>query len=323
MIIVTGAAGLIGSAFLHTLNSHGVKDVLAVDNLSTSEKWKNLVGKSFREYMHKDAFLSALKEGRLAKGIDGIVHMGACSTTTERDVDYLMRNNVQYTQVLAEFAISKGIRFVYASSAATYGGGEHGYNDTIEHLENLRPLNPYGFSKHLVDLWAKRLGLFTQIAGVKFFNVFGPNEYHKGDQKSVVCKAFKTISQTGEFGLFKSHKPEYRDGEQMRDFVYVKDCCDVMWWLLNTPHANGLFNVGFGKARTWNDLLRAVFTAMGKPAQIKYAEMPDGLRNQYQYFTEAPINRLRSAGYSAPFTPLEDAVKDYVQEYLMKGQGCL
>ena len=318
MIIVTGAAGFIGSAFVRKLNNEGVKDILVVDNLASSQKWKNLVKKSFRDYMHKDEFLSLLKADALPSTVDAIVHLGACSATTETDIDYLMLNNVKYSQTLAEYAIARGIRFIYASSAATYGDGELGYDDDSNNLEQLQPLNGYGYSKHLFDLWAKRLGLTSKIAGLKFFNVYGPNEYYKGDMASVVWKAYNKIQETGAFSLFRSHRPDYKDGEQKRDFVYVKDCCEVMWWLINTPSVNGIFNLGTGKARTWNDLVSAVFTSLGKAPNINYTNMPPQLINQYQYFTEAPMARLVDAGYTKPLTSLEDGIRDYVQTHLAK-----
>jgi len=207
---------------------------------------------------------------------------------------------------------------VYASSAATYGDGALGYEDDIQELLTLRPLNPYGYSKHFVDLWGKRLGILDKMVGLKFFNVYGPNEYYKGDMSSVAWKAFHKIKEVGSFSLFKSHRPDYKDGEQKRDFVYVKDCCNVMWWLLNNKKVNGLYNVGSGKARTWNDLVTAVLTSMGLPVNIEYIPMPPQLINQYQYFTEAPMKRLVSAGYTTPFYTLEEGVRDYITNYLLK-----
>lgn len=318
MIIVTGAAGFIGSAFVRKLNNEGIRDILVVDNLASTQKWKNLVKKSFRDYLHKDQFLSMLKSDSLPSTVDAIVHLGACSATTEGNIDYLMVNNVKYTQTIAEFAIARDIRFIYASSAATYGDGDYGYDDDLDKIEQLQPLNGYGYSKHLFDLWAKRLGLFNKIAGLKFFNVYGPNEYYKGEMASVVWKAFNKIQESGSFSLFKSYRPDYKDGEQKRDFVYVKDCCDVMWWLLNTPKANGLFNLGSGNARTWNDLVQAVFTALNKPVNIQYVDMPSKLVNQYQYFTEAPMQRLIAAGYSQKLHQLEDGILDYVTNHLLQ-----
>jgi len=317
MFIVTGGAGFIGSAFLRKLNNEGIKDILVVDNLGTSHKWKNLVGKSFREYMHKSAFLERLEKNQLPKGIDGIVHMGACSSTVENNLDYLMTNNFEFSRKLAEYAVAEGIRFVFASSAATYGNGESGYEDDEFTLDRLRPLNGYGFSKHLFDQWAHRNGLFHRIAGLKFFNVYGPNEFYKGQMSSVVWKAYQGIESAGSFSLFKSYRPDFKDGEQKRDFVYVKDCCEVMWWLLNDSGANGLFNLGSGKARTWLDLLRAVYKGMKRPEIISFVDMPPNLRDQYQYFTEAPMEKLRIAGYKTPFHSLESGIEDYVTNHLL------
>ncbi|MBA4356249.1 MAG: ADP-L-glycero-D-mannoheptose-6-epimerase, partial [Desulfovibrio sp.] len=208
------------------------------------------------------------------------------------------------------------VRFLNASSAATYGGGEKGFSDAHAGLEELKPLNMYGYSKHLFDLWAARAGILDRIACIKFFNVFGPNEYHKADMMSVICKAHKQIGENGRMRLFKSYRPEYPNGGQMRDFVYIKDCVDILWWMLENPQVNGVFNVGAGIARTWNDLARAVFAAMGKTPDIEYIEMPEAIRDKYQYLTQAEMGKLRAAGYAAQFTSLEDAVRDYVTGYL-------
>jgi ADP-L-glycero-D-manno-heptose 6-epimerase len=250
--------------------------------------------------------------------VEAIVHLGACSSTTERNVEFLLENNHEYTKSLAEFSIRHSVRFIYASSAATYGDGSLGYEDDESRLSELGPLNAYGFSKHIFDLWARKQGLFSHIAGLKFFNVYGPNEYYKDDMASVVWKAFTKIQESGSFSLFKSYRPEYKDGEQMRDFVYVKDCCDVMWWLLNNRTINGLFNIGSGKARSWNDLVGSVFRSLKRTTQIEYIEMPAHLRNQYQYFTEAPMAKLRSVGYEKVFYSLEDGIQDYIAQHLLK-----
>lgn len=317
MIIVTGGAGFIGSAFISKLNSEGIKDIIVVDNIASTGKWRNLVGKSFREYVHKDRFLDLLLEKKISGAIDGVVHLGACSSTTEANVDYLLQNNLTYSQKLAEYCVTHGIRFIYASSAATYGDGANSYEDNSQYLSTLRPLNPYGFSKHLFDLWGQRFGILHRMAGLKFFNVYGPNEYYKNEMSSVVWKAFNKIQEGGSFSLFKSHRPDYKDGEQKRDFVYVKDCCNVVWWLLNNPTVNGLYNVGSGRARTWNDLATAVFSAMKRPVKIEYIPMPEKLINQYQYFTEAPMKRLPEAGYQSPLYSLEDGIQDYVGNHLL------
>jgi len=318
MFIVTGGAGFIGSAFIAKLNAEGIKDILVVDDLGSSPRWKNLVRKSFREYVHKTRFLEMVKGDSLPASVEAIVHLGACSSTTERNVEFLLENNHEYTKALAEFCIRRSVRFVYASSAATYGDGSLGYEDDESRLSELAPLNAYGFSKHIFDLWARKQGLFSHIAGLKFFNVYGPNEYYKDDMASVVWKAFTKIQESGSFSLFKSYRPEYKDGEQMRDFVYVKDCCDVMWWLLNNRTINGLFNIGSGKARSWNDLVGSVFRSVKRTPQIEYIEMPAHLRNQYQYFTEAPMAKLRSVGYEKVFYSLEDGVQDYIALHLLK-----
>ena len=317
MLIVTGGAGFLGSALLWGLNESGRDDILVVDNLGHGEKWKNLVNRRYRDYLHKDAFRAALDRTDDAFGpVEAVFHLGACSATTETDAEYLMRNNFHYTRAVARFALRRGARLVVASSAATYGDGAHGFDDDPDSLDTLKPLNMYGYSKHLFDLWARREGVLGQLASLKFFNVYGPNEFHKGEMRSVVCKAYKQIRETGRLKLFKSYKPEYPDGGQQRDFFYVKDAVAVMLWLMEHPEAGGLFNVGAGAARTWNDLAAAVFSAMDRAPAIDYVDMPEALRGKYQYFTEAKLDRLRAAGCDTPFTTLEDGVADYVRGYL-------
>ena len=316
MIVVTGGAGFIGSAFVWQCNRQGRDDVLVVDHLGTSEKWKNLVPLRFLDYLDRDTFLERILDDRL-DGVEAIVHLGACSATTERDADYLMENNYRYTRHLAEWATGRGVRFVYASSAATYGDGALGFSDETD-IAALRPLNMYGYSKHLFDLHARRTGLRERCAGIKFFNVFGPNEYQKGEMASVIYHAFQRIQEKGDVGLFQSYRPDYGDGEQKRDFIYVKDCVAVLWWLLERPDVNGLFNLGTGQARSWNDLARALFAALEREPKIEYIPMPDKLQGKYQYFTEARMDRLRAAGYDAPFSSLEEAVRDYVREHLQR-----
>ena len=318
MIVVTGGAGFIGSAFVWRLNQEGIDDIVIVDSLGTDDKWKNLVNLRFTDYIHKDNFLRLICDDQLPFDVSAIVHMGACSSTTERDADYLWNNNYLYTKTLAEWALKRGIRFIYASSAATYGDGTQGFSDDHSKTSQLSPINMYGYSKQIFDLWLLKNKLEGKIAGIKFFNVFGPNEYHKEDMTSVIFKAFHQIKETGKVKLFKSYLPKYPDGGQMRDFVYIKDCIDVMWWLFNNPAANGIFNLGTGKARTWNDLITAVFTAMGIKTNIEYIEMPESLRNQYQYFTEAKMDKLKAAGSLVAFSSLEDSVRDYVVNYLQK-----
>ncbi len=323
MIIVTGGAGFLGSAIIWGLNHRGIGDILVVDNLGCTEKWKNLVGLRYSAYLHKDAFAAHLREGRWQGAVEAVIHMGACSSTTERDADYLMANNFEYSKLVCRFALERGARFVYASSAATYGDGELGFDDADSLLDRLTPLNMYGYSKHLFDLWVRDQGLLGEVVGLKFFNVFGPNEYHKGDMRSVVCKAVAEIAATGTLRLFQSHRPDYAHGEQRRDFVFVEDCVAVVLWLLDHPQVGGIFNVGSGVARTWNDLAQAVFAAMGQPVGIEYVPMPEAIRDKYQYYTCACMTKLRAAGLPLEFTPLEVAVERYVREYLLRGPAYL
>ncbi len=316
--IVTGAAGLIGSALIWKLNQAGVEDILAVDHLGTSEKWKNLRALSYADYMEKDVFLERLAAGALPRDVEVIFHMGACSSTMEKDATYLISNNFDYTRKLALYSVMHGVRFLYASSAATYGGGEHGYVDDEDKLSALRPLNMYGYSKQMFDLWAKRQGFLSKITGVKFTNVFGPNELHKGEMRSVVCRAYEQIRDTGKVRLFKSYVPEYADGEQKRDFIYVKDAVSMVLFLIENK-CRGIYNIGSGRAETWNSLAAAVFKAMDKPVNIEYIEMPEHLRGKYQYYTCADIAKLRGAGYSTVVTPLVDTVDDYIRNYISRG----
>ncbi len=322
MYIITGGAGFIGSAFAWELNRQGVEDILIVDNLGFEEKWKNLTGLKFVDYEHRDRLPEMLEKGNLPS-LQGIIHMGACSSTTERDAEFLMENNFRYSKRLALHCIKEGIRFIYASSAATYGDGSRGFRDMHTMLPKYRPLNMYGYSKHLFDLWAWRKNLLSQMVGLKFFNVFGPNEYHKKDMKSVVCKAYYQIRDSKKLNLFRSYRPEYPHGGQMRDFVYVKDCTRIMAWLLGNREVNGLFNLGTGTPRTWNDLGRAVFTAMGEKEQIEYIDMPEYLRPKYQYYTRAEMDKLAEAGCPTRFTSLEEAVQDYICNHLDTGNKYL
>ncbi|MBN1364673.1 MAG: ADP-glyceromanno-heptose 6-epimerase [Syntrophaceae bacterium] len=318
MIIVTGGAGFIGSAFVWKLNQEGISDITIVDQLGTDDKWKNLLNLKYEDYIHKDDFFQMVCNDSVRFEVSAIVHMGANSSTTERDADYLWENNFLYTKTLTEWALANDVRFIYASSAATYGNGSLGFSDDHGKVDKLKPINIYGYSKQVFDLWMLRNRLEDKIAGIKFFNVFGPNEYHKGDMTSVVFKAFHQIKETGKVKLFKSYRKEYKDGGQKRDFVYVKDCVNIMWWLFDNPEANGIFNLGTGKARTWNDLIKAVFAAMKKKTNIEYIDMPEALRNQYQYFTEAEMTKLKKAGCPLIFTSMEDAIRDYVVNYLQQ-----
>lgn len=318
--IVTGASGLIGSAAVWALNKAGEHDILAVDHLGTSEKWKNLRALRFTDYMERDTFMEYLLQGDILDGVQGIIHMGACSSTTETDATYLVHNNFEYTKTLAELAAAKGIRFIYASSAATYGDGELGYKDDESQIEKLRPLNMYGYSKQMFDLWAKKNGLLKEITGVKFTNVYGPNELHKGGMRSMVCRSFEQIRDNGCVNLFKSYHPDYADGEQKRDFLYVKDAVDMVLFLLERKNLTGLYNIGSGKAETWKQLVAAAFSAMGREVRINYIEMPEHLKGKYQYYTCADMTKMRAAGYTKEPTSLEDAIKDDIQVYLQPGK---
>jgi ADP-L-glycero-D-manno-heptose 6-epimerase len=315
--IVTGGAGFIGSNIVAALNERGEDDILVVDDLAKDEKWKNLVGLRYEDFWEKDHFRNLAQHDAVGK-VAAVFHMGACSSTTETDAAFLAENNYGYTRDLCEWCLRNGARFIYASSGATYGDGSLGYSDEDEATLRLQPLNMYGYSKHMFDLWALRNKLFDRIAGLKFFNVYGPREDHKGDMRSVVNKAYGQILETGEVKLFKSHRPEYRDGEQVRDFVSVKDAVRVCLWFLDNRRAGGLFNVGTGRARTWIDLAKAVFAAMNREPKINFIDMPETLREKYQYRTEADISKLLRAGYDAPFASIEDGVREYVQGWLAR-----
>jgi len=316
MIVLTGGAGFIGSCFLWKLNSEGIDDVIVVDDLDDTDKWKNLSGKKFKEYIQKDEFIRMVEAGKIKKP-EHIIHMGACSSTTCTDGEYLIKNNYEYSKVLAKWAVEKKASYIYASSAATYGAGGEGYDDDPQKIISLRPLNMYGYSKQLFDLWIMRNCLADKVTGLKFFNVFGPNEYHKGEMMSVVCKKFNEV-KNGNIALFKSYKNEYADGEQKRDFIYIKDAVRIMYELLCHPDRTGIFNLGTGKARSWNDLARAMFSSMGKQPDIKYVDMPEELRTRYQYFTQAKMDRLKNTGCDTTCLSLEEAVADY-GDYLREG----
>ncbi|HEV2147779.1 MAG TPA: ADP-glyceromanno-heptose 6-epimerase [Longimicrobiaceae bacterium] len=318
-VLVTGGAGFIGSALVWELNRRGCERVVVADRLGRSEKWRNMVPLRYEDYLDADDLLPALETGALGR-FDLVLHMGACSSTTETDAAFLARNNYEYTKDLAAWALSCDARFVYASSAATYGGGERGMDDAASspaELGRLRPLNMYGYSKQMFDLYAARHGLLDRTVGLKFFNVFGPNEAHKGEMRSLVAKAFAQVRETGKIQLFRSYRPEYPHGGQQRDFLYVKDAVDMTLHLAGTPSAAGLFNVGSGTAHTWVELAGALFAALGREPEIEFVEMPEALRAKYQYFTRADVSRLRDAGYEGPATPLRDAVADYVTRYLV------
>ena len=320
-VLVTGAAGFIGSALVHGLNARGITQILVSDHLGNDEKWRNLTPLVFEDYVPADKLLVNLQEKASSHGkFQTCFHLGACSSTTVTDAAYVMENNFGYTKKLCHWALTTGTRFVYASSAATYGDGSAGMDDKSENLRAYRPLNLYGYSKHLFDLYAQSRQILAKVIGLKYFNVFGPNEYHKGDMRSLVCKAYDQIVATGKIRLFKSYKPEYADGAQMRDFVYVKDAVAMTLHLAETPTAGGLYNIGAGVARTWNDLASALFRAVNIPAQIEFIDMPENIRSQYQYYTCADVSKLRSTNYKTATTPLEDAIADYAVNYLQPGR---
>ena len=315
MIILTGGAGFIGSVMLRKLNEAGHRDVLVVDT-AAMENSQNLHGKHYR-FVERDSLFEFLKSVA-ESDVEAILHIGAITSTTETDKALLTKYNSEYSKHLAEWSLEHDTRFIYASSAATYGDGTLGFSDANEMTARLKPLNLYGESKREFDLWLIQNGNDARACGFKFFNVFGPNEYHKGAMASLVFKAYHQILETGAIRLFKSADLQYEDGEFKRDFIYVMDAVDVLMWSLENPKVNGIFNLGTGKARSWNDLANALFTAMDKPVNIVYIEMPENVRKQYQYFTEAKMSKLRNAGYTKPFQSLEDSVRDYAGNYLMQ-----
>jgi ADP-L-glycero-D-manno-heptose 6-epimerase len=319
-IVITGGAGFIGCNMAAALNARGADELVVVDSLGSGNKWQNLSGLRYEDILSPEEFLSLLDHQSPFEA-DAIIHLGACSATTEQDADFLLQNNYRYTRIVCEWCLHHDVRFIYASSAATYGDGSNGYSDDDSILMTLRPLNMYGYSKHMFDLWASQHGLLSRIVGLKYFNVFGPHEEHKGDMRSMVSKAYDQIKEFGKIRLFRSYRPEYADGEQKRDFIYVKDAAAVTTYFLEHRELGGLFNCGTGHARTWKDLAMAVFKALNLQPQIEFIEMPAVLQGKYQYFTEAPMNKLRAAGYSKPFTPLEEAVRDYISTYLVENSS--
>lgn len=317
MIVVTGGAGFIGSALVAALNKRGQTDIWIVDEVDHPEKKHNLAPLSYTRLLGISEFRNGIAEGAYNNaGITGLVHLGACSSTLEMRVEYLKDVNVEYSKELIAWSVAHGVRMVYASSAATYGDGEHGYVDAPELFDVLKPLNPYGASKLAVDIWARDAGYLTQVAGVRYFNVFGPNEFHKEGMRSVMAKKFPDIAAGRGIELFKSYVPEYGDGEQVRDFIYVKDAVAMTLFLLDTPAVSGVFNVGTGHARSWNAVARALFAATGMPEDIRYVDMPAPLKEQYQYFTEADMSSLMQAGWQGTTYSLEDAIREYVTDYL-------
>ncbi|MEK9661318.1 MAG: ADP-glyceromanno-heptose 6-epimerase [Alphaproteobacteria bacterium] len=321
MIVVTGGAGFIGSNLLAGLEARGEDPVAVCDVLGSDDKWRNIAKREIEDIVPPAELLSWLDAN--ASRIHMIFHLGAISSTTETDADAIIANNFRLTGELWDWCAQRGIRLIYASSAAVYGDGSAGFDDLLDtqSLAALRPLNPYGWSKLLFDRRAARLASHRgqhpeQWAGLRFFNVYGPNEAHKGGQRSVVPQFWHQIREAGRARLFRSHHPDYADGGQLRDFVHVDDCVAVMLWLYDNPSVSGLFNLGTGQARSFADLARALFAAMELPAGIDYVDTPPQIRQHYQYFTQAKMDRLRAAGYDRPFISLEDGVRDYVQNYL-------
>ncbi len=317
MIVITGAEGFIGSCLVSRLNKDGYNDLVLVDDFNTvTGREKNLIGKNYTAKVNRSDFFNWFQEH--SNEVEFVFHIGARTDTTETDEHIFKVLNIDFSQQLFQICSNEGIPLVYASSAATYGEGEFGYNDDTQTLKHLKPLNPYGRSKNDFDKWAlaqEKQPYFW--AGLKFFNVYGPNEYHKGRMASVVFHAYHQILEKGQVQLFKSHRPDYKDGEQKRDFIYVKDLCDVCVFLMHHRKNSGIYNLGSGTARTWNDLVQAIFAALNKSSQINYVDIPSDIREKYQYFTEANMDKLKQIGYNKAFTSVEEGVRDYVRNYLV------
>lgn len=321
MVIVTGGAGFIGSALVWALNKRGEENIVIVDEVDHEEKESNIGHLRYEERIGIKDFREQLLQGEFNdKGVRAVLHMGACSDTTEIDWEYLKDNNVEYSQDIIRWCVDQGVRCIYASSAATYGDGSKGYSDEHELFDDLEPLNLYGKSKLLVDIWTRDSGYLTAVVGLRYFNVFGPNEYHKEHMRSVITKRYQDIAAGQPMRLFKSDRPELADGEQKRDFMYIKDAVEATLFFLDTPDLSGVFNVGTGQARTWNDVAKAMFVALGKEPRIEYIDMPENLRGQYQNFTRADIGKLRAVGYGHSTMELEDAINEYITEYLVRSR---
>lgn len=314
--VVTGGAGFIGSCVIRDLNDKGIDNIVVIDTLGVDERWKNLVGKRFCDLIEIEKGLSWLEHHR--KDVEAIIHLGACSDTTEKDASFLLQNNYHFSVELAQIAISQNIRFIYASSAATYGDGTQGFSDAHTALHFLHPLNMYGYSKHLFDLWLLQNNLLDRTVGLKYFNVYGPNEGHKGKMRSIIPKVLPSLLEGKPLQLFASNREEYKNGGQMRDFIYVKDAVRLTTAFLDSD-ACGIFNIGTGEPVTWNKLGKALFKALGMEEKISYVEMPQELKGKYQYYTGAKVEKLQNAlGKQVVFTPIESAVCDYVQNHLLK-----
>ncbi|MCM8804852.1 MAG: ADP-glyceromanno-heptose 6-epimerase [Candidatus Omnitrophica bacterium] len=309
-IILTGGAGFIGSCFLEFLNKKGIEDILIVDNLNEFKK-KNLVNKKYSVYYQKDEFIYQLSK-RFDKNFDFFIHLGACTNTREKNVDYMIKNNFLYSKKIAYFCLENDIPLIYASSASTYGKEGKNFSDDEKNIENLVPTNLYGLSKHIFDMWVVNNNFHNRFVGLKFFNVYGPNEEHKKDMRSIISKGYKQIKETGKIRLFKSYREEFKDGEQKRDFVYVFDICEVIWFFMENKDKKGIFNVGTGKARSFNEVARLLFKYLGKKEDIEYIEMPEDVKEHYQYFTKGDIEKLKKTGYKKKFTDIEDGIKDYI-----------
>jgi ADP-L-glycero-D-manno-heptose 6-epimerase len=315
MIIITGAAGFIGSNFVGKLNNDGIKDIVIVDDFSSSLKNRNIVNKTYLNKIDRDYLFDWLDKNW--RQVDFIIHVGARTDTTESDKRIFDRLNLGYSKLVWNCCVRYNVPLIYASSAATYGLGEHGFDDNHEMVERLKPLNLYGESKNEFDKWVlKQKTAPPYWAGLKFFNVYGPNEYHKGRMSSVVFHAYNQIAKTGKIKLFRSHNPDYKDGEQKRDFIYIKDIIDVLYFLVNSRKSSGIYNVGTGSARTFLDLAGTIFKVTGKKKNIEFIDTPADIRDNYQYFTEAKMNKLKSTGYSKEFTPIESGIKEYINNYL-------
>ncbi len=323
MILITGATGFIGSAFASVLNRKGRSDLILSDSFGEKDKWKNILGVDFVRFVDRNELFCFLESDELAKKITAVVHLGACADTTQTDADYLFANNVDFSIDLCEWSTKRGVRFVYASSAAVYGDGSMGFSDSDELTLKLRPLNAYGFSKWMFDMWVLKNRMVDKVAGMRFFNVFGPNEYHKGSMASVVFRAYPLAKAEGKVRLFESHRDDYSHGEQLRDFIYIDQVTDAILYLMDNGTANGIFNVGTGVAHTFNQLAQAILEGVGKKANIEYFPMPEEIRDRYQYYTQADMTRLYGIGFPKYEDKFQEYVEKYVSCYLMQGQRYL